>query len=338
MGIPAGQLQELAKGKMAAGDSKEGEKLQVSDFKLTDIARVMGALKWKEAARFQRKWLDAPAFELGHDYKTGKKDARTLDKSHVLDDLPFDWLMSTNNRAKPKVDELLEDLIDIREYSGLVGKVKGILSTLSPGLIVLLARMDKLGFVDTQNRRLRKGYREFKNLPAIELEYTSQFNYVPMSTSTWSKVTDEMDDVYGALGAYSLKVAATAIRVHEVHKGFPALEIDEIGFYVRDTFEFTNTGKDQFLGYWNKHGILRPGLLNYVFDHRDSAEPDSIEVDGAYYFKVTNNSYNEYRKKFKKGGDFMVFSTVKRVPVSIQVHIDSTDIQEYLDRKKRLGF
>ncbi|WP_164003057.1 DUF6402 family protein [Pyxidicoccus caerfyrddinensis] len=331
MADQSSQLQELAKTKMAAGDEKEAEKLELSDFKLTDIPKVMDALSWKEAARFQRKWFDAPAYELPRDYKTGKKDARTLDKSHVVEDLSFDWLMSASKRAKPEVDELIAEFSDIREYSHRVGKVKGILSTLSPGLIVLLARMDKMGLVDTKRMSLKEGFRDFGDLPAIELEYTSQFNFIPMSADFWSQATDKMDDVYGALGAFSLKIAATTIRTHFRHKDFPALEIDELGFYVRDTFEFTNTGKDQPLGYWSKKGVRKPGPIDYLLD------PDYIDHDDVRYFKVTNNSYNDYRNKWKKGGDFMVFSTVKKVPVSIQIHIDRIDIQEYLDRKKDLG-
>jgi hypothetical protein len=327
MADPASQFQELAKAKMAPGDEKEGEKLQVTDFKLTDIPKVMDALKWTEAARFQRKWFEAPAYELPAEYKTGKKDARTLPKEHVLDDLPFDWLLNKSERVKPVVDALIEEFSDVREYNGRLGKVKGFLSTLSPGLIMLLSRMDTMGLVDTKRMTLKEGYRDFSSLPAIELEYTSQFNFLPMSADLWSQATDKMDDVYGALGAFSLKIAATAIRTHFRHPGFPALEIDELGFYVRDTFEFANTGKDQPLGYWSKKGVLKPGLYNYV------TNPDYIDEDDVRYFRVTNNSYNAYRKKWGKGADFMVFSTVKKVPVNIQIHIDRIDIQEYLDRK-----
>jgi hypothetical protein len=331
MAEQSSQLQELAKAKMAAGDEKEGEKLQVSEFKLTDVPKVMDALKWKESARFQRKWFESPAYELERDYKTGKKDARTLDKAHLLDDLSFDWLLSATTRVKPVVDELTAEFADIREFSHRVGKVKGFLSALSPGLIVLLSRLDKLGLVDTKRQTLIQGHRDFGSLPAIELEYTSQFNFIPMSADLWSQATDDLDDVYGALGAFSLKVAATNIRTYRSHAGFPAIEIDELGLYVRDTFEFTNTGKDQPLGYWSKKGVLRPGLYNYLRD------PDYIDSDDVRYFKVTNNSYNDYRKKWKKGGDFMVFSTVKKIPAAIQVHIDRIDIQEYLDRKKGMG-
>lgn len=46
-----------------------------------------------------------------------------------------------------------------------------------------------------------------------------------------------------------------------------------------------------------------------------------------------NSDDNAYRRRTGKGGDFMVFSTVKRVPVSIQVHLSDIDFDEYLGRK-----
>lgn len=48
---------------------------------------------------------------------------------------------------------------------------------------------------------------------------------------------------------------------------------------------------------------------------------------------MTNNHYNEHRRRTGKGGDFLVFSTVKRFPVSILLHLGSIDFDEYLARK-----
>ncbi|MEE4465321.1 DUF6402 family protein [Azotobacter chroococcum] len=39
--------------------------------------------------------------------------------------------------------------------------------------------------------------------------------------------------------------------------GYAAIKIEEIGLYVRDTYDFLNAGDDQLLGYWSKNGVLR---------------------------------------------------------------------------------
>ena len=43
-----------------------------------------------------------------------------------------------------------------------------------------------------------------------------------------------------------------------------SLWIHEVACYVRDTYEFLNeANKDQLLGYWNSHGAVKPGVVEY---------------------------------------------------------------------------
>jgi len=58
--------------------------------------------------------------------------------------------------------------------------------------------------------------------------------------------------------------------------------ITEVGVYVRDSFDFND--HSQFLGFWG---------------HRDTP--------------VNNATFREWRTKFSKGGDYEVFSDIKRV-------------------------
>lgn len=63
-----------------------------------------------------------------------------------------------------------------------------------------------------------------------------------------------------------------------------------------------------------------------------------IECDGNDYYRVTNDSFVQYRNNIGKKekppgtGDFFVFSTVKRTPVSIAIHLDASDIKEYVSK------
>jgi hypothetical protein len=226
------------------------------------------------------------------------------------------------------VKELTQHLAYVNEFSELVGRSKnGILDQLSPGLIELMGRLEKLGLLNAKNKQLTTASRSFDGLTAIELDQTTQFNFQPVGATLWEKAMDELDDVYGALGTFAIKMAATDVSTYREHTGgFPAIFVREVGLYIRDTYDFRNDDGDQPLGYWCRKDVRRPGPIDYIRD------VDYIDKDGTRYFKVTNASFNKYRDTYKKGGDFMVYSTVQRFPVSIMVHLNDTDFEEYLDR------
>ena len=73
------------------------------------------------------------------------------------------------------------------------------------------------------------------------------------------------------------------------------VSITEVGVYVRDSFDFNG---DQFLGYWddsdNSVSILNP-------------------LSGE---RVSNESFRQWRTANNRGGDFLVFSDVKRTRLS----------------------
>nr|WP_256273337.1 DUF6402 family protein [Cronobacter sakazakii] len=50
--------------------------------------------------------------------------------------------------------------------------------------------------------------------------------------------------------------------------GLYRIEINQIGLYVRDTYEFMNDGDDQPLGYWGWHGVIKPSLINEIFESK----------------------------------------------------------------------
>jgi hypothetical protein len=300
-----------------------------SGFDITQIPAVMEKLGGVQGPRFMRRWFNSPAFVLPMDFKTGRKDARLLDKAHRLEDLPFEWL-EQSKRLGPTVKSVVEELSDVYEFNGRVGRVKQALDQLSRGLIVLMERLEALGLLDAKKKLLKDGGRFFGDLPAIQLDYTSQFNRVDVGVSFMEKAFDELDDVYFALGSFSIKLAATALRTYSAHNGFPAIEISEIGLYVRDTYDFLNQqGKDQLLGYWSDTGVTKPDPVEYF------VTPKTITRSSKSYVKVTNDSFNEHRRRTGKGGDFIAFSTVKRVPVSILVHLGTIDFDEYLGRKSK---
>ncbi len=308
---------------------KAGKIIKVPQFKLTDIPKVMEDKGWLQAKRFMTRWFESRSYELTMDIKTGRKPASAIDKARILDDLPFDWLFSSSARVEPKVKELIKELEDVHENNGRIGRLtNSFLKQLSNGLLVFMKRLDKLGMINRKHECFIIGYRDFSTYSAMKLDEASQFNFITIGSSLWKKATDKLDDVYGALGSFSIKIAATRFSTY-IDQGYSCLLISEIGLYVRDTFDFINIGSDdQQLGYWSKEDVRKPGFLDYLrsSDYRDDGD--------IRYFAVTNNSFNNYRKKYEKGGDFLVFSKVKRYKVSIIVHLNKIDFMEYIDRTK----
>ena len=86
-----------------------------------------------------------------------------------------------------------------------------------------------------------------------------------------------------ALGAFEFQVAVSGKVLWKLAGKF-GLNIDEVGIYVKDSFDFNGS---QFLGFWG---------------HRDSP--------------VNNIDFREWRSKNHAGGDFRVYSDIKRVKLS----------------------
>ncbi|WOC79731.1 DUF6402 family protein [Stutzerimonas frequens] len=306
-----------------------GTEVRINPFKITDIPAAMERLSWTQSARLMRKWFSNPPYELPKTVKMGDVAASTLKPEQLLTDLPFDWLFSASGRIKPIIDAQVENLAVVNEFNGTVGRQKAVLDQLSNGLIMLMTRIARLNLLDGPRGTLKDCYLDFSHYSAMQLEEASQFNFFKIGASTWEKASDELDDVYGALGSFAMKIAATKFRTVSNDRGFAAIGIDEIGLYVRDTYDFVNVGSDQLLGYWSDERVIRPGPIDYF------AQPNFIDRGDRRHFKVTNNSFNDYRAKHGKGGDFLVFSTVKHYPVSIVVHLSSTDFAEYHSRAPR---
>ncbi|MGB4074355.1 DUF6402 family protein [Pseudomonas sp.] len=309
--------------KLSPSSQTAGKETAVETFKITDIPLAMDSLKWTQGARLMRKWFSDAAYELPTEVKRGSVSPSTLDPTHLLTDLPFDWLFSSSTRVKDDVEELVSGLSNVTEFNAMAGRLKTPLDQLSRGLLLFMTRLKRIGHLDEKAHTLQNAYEDFSNLSAVQLEDTSQFNLIRIGATTWEKATDGLDDVYGALGSFAIKIAATKFRTMANDHGYPAIEIEEIGLYVRDTYDFLNVDGDQLLGYWSKQGVTRPGPIDYF------AEPEYIDKGDVRHVKVTNGSFNAYRKKLRKGGDFLVFSTVKHYPVSIVVHLNSTDFKEF---------
>jgi hypothetical protein len=91
------------------------------------------------------------------------------------------------------------------------------------------------------------------------------------------------DALAGALGAFELHVAIAG-RVLSTVGGATQVSVEEVGIYVKDSFDFNG---DQFLGFWG---------------YRDDP--------------INNADFRQWRLNNHAGGDFLVYSDVKRTKLT----------------------
>lgn len=98
------------------------EIISVKIFKITDIPDVMEKKGWKIAASFMRKWFNDPYYEMSKQEKLNKIDISTIQKQHILDDLEFEWLLTSSSRIKPIYDNFVMKVSSVIEYDDFLGR------------------------------------------------------------------------------------------------------------------------------------------------------------------------------------------------------------------------
>ncbi|TMU82449.1 MULTISPECIES: DUF6402 family protein [Pseudomonas] len=311
---------------LTPSSDKAPVEVAVDEFKITDIPDVMRKMGWTEAARLMQRWFDGEPFEMTFDEKEGKLDVSKITQEKLFDDLDFDWLTASSPQTGEEIKELLEKAAYASQYNELVGRVRKF-DQLAPGLLQFMKRLRTLGILDQEKKDLKKGEYDFSSMSARELEVATQYNFRSIATDPSDRITNPLDDVYGALGGFLVKFAVTKFTVTSKSKRVPAtLHIEEIGCYIRDTYDFLNdSGKDQPLGYWSSESGIK-GLTAFG--------RETFEADSQLYHKVTNDSFNQYRTLHGRGGDLFVYSTVKKLPTSISLRFMEADFGEFLARAK----
>jgi len=101
----------------------------------------------------------------------------------------------------------------------------------------------------------------------------------------------ELDDMSAALGNFTFRVlVAGSVAPGPGGAGFQ-ITVSEVGVYIRDSYDFNG---DQFLGFW---------------DDSDNAVSMVNPLSGT---GVSNSDFRDWRTTTGRGGDYLVFSDVKR--------------------------
>ncbi|MCX7112860.1 MAG: DUF6402 family protein [Proteobacteria bacterium] len=109
-------------------------------------------------------------------------------------------------------------------------------------------------------------------------------------------MSSDLDDMNAALGNFVFNVVISGRVSCSGKDSVYRVEIKEVGVYVKDSYDFNG---DQFLGYW---------------DDSDNSVSMWNALSGT---GVSNQDFRDWRSQNGKGGDFRVFSDVKRTSLSL---------------------
>jgi hypothetical protein len=302
---------------------------KVAVFQLRDIPSTMKKKGWSTAAKLMERWFNNPAWEMSIEQKEdrdGKLDLQQRTPKQIdTTTITMKWLLGferADEARKELIEELEVKIIDGYEVRNSWPKWR------NPIALRTLEKRLRRSLKFTHKRE-NFGY----GLNAVQLHYESFLNGLPLGSKY-----DDFDDLYGALGRYSMRVAAAGytepVKDNRGNILRYNIYIEKVGLYIRDTYDFI--GDTQPLGSWRfggvKEGWIKNGFKVYVYDDPDIAINDTFrevkpgETPPDPYYSVKNKSYNDYRKmsqarnlksaKTEKppkgnGGDFVIYSDVK---------------------------
>ncbi|UYY58614.1 DUF6402 family protein [Sphingomonas sp. S2-65] len=264
-------------------------------FTIVDIPKVMRTKGWIIAAALMERWFHRSARIMSLKEKEGTIPPGDLEEKLVT----MAWAMKFT-RARDARDEL------IKTWS-------------------LPERMERSRpHLENQLRQWQSkvpGGRPFRfgdlSARAAVVDVTCQVNIQKIPSSAWTPI----DSFYAAIGAASVKLAVSGL-VTPGANGQMRLAIDEIGVYLRDTYDFNG---DQMLGQWGPNGVTKANVLEPSIP---IAQDDVTSIAGwkpaesLKLFSVNNTDFSRYRTRFAKGGDFVIFSDIERQKLPKPIIVD----------------
>lgn len=122
---------------------------------------------------------------------------------------------------------------------------------------------------------------------------------------------DTFDDLTAALGRFNFRVVVAGTVGPVPQRPGWQVEVSEVGVYIYDSFDFEG---NQYLGCWsdNPDGFLP------VMPPAASAGIGgmAMPLTPPQFTPIGNRDFREWRTRNSKGGDFLVYSDMLRVPLN----------------------
>lgn len=127
---------------------------------------------------------------------------------------------------------------------------------------------------------------------------------------------DGIDDFIAAIANCNIHVYAKGKLNYKaasaLFNAYIEVEVTHLVFYVKDAFDFVDDDPkepSQPLGFWK----VSDDVANVEVERSFIMNPPEKQ-----YYKITNETYRDYRSRHRKGHDFFVYSTVHEEPVNLK--------------------
>lgn len=294
-------------------DDAVAKRRRVKPFDIQDIPGAMDKIGWPMSAKILRRWFSGKmnyatsdeGARVGIDHD-GEPFSQSMIETKML---TLDWVLGFP-RAKAKYEALLGGLLFNESARQSLRKI-------------LSRRQSSLEYVDAWELcggDFQKYHQQFQyQRNPVDSENTEKFLMFLKGAAMPHGLL--MDDLYGALGAFSFYAALHRFSLHRVGLNRGRAVIGEIAVYIRDVFTFHDRSgsPSQYLGHWNKKGfVIVPAATAWgEMSHGDwlmypIARHGKISEDTVYY-PVRNKDYRAWQLKHAQGGDMILYSDRKIV-------------------------
>ncbi|HEF4774545.1 DUF6402 family protein [Burkholderia vietnamiensis] len=318
---------------------------KIPEFDLQDVPGAMDKIGWPVAAKIARKWFASPK----HIYNDDPNSVQPIDDTTVT----LKWALGFGSVQK-RYDELISKKI----YSPAAAKeakkkitrhLKSIF--IDQGSINL--SFDTSAFVGDERQFHIDWQFQFQDIPT-----SATLDGLALTDLTAALGNFNL---YAAVG--QVDVSAERYFQYDKEKQTKAYCIDPVAtithiyVYLKDNYSFNDKGdgNSQYLGHWNKKDMIlsyRAAVSDLIDGKKVHTQMGSSEItettinwpylpgdpidkpvdkrpgfgkllEKNVYYPVYNKTYNEWREKHNRGGDFMIYSKPLllklRNPISIRL-------------------
>lgn len=276
------------------------------------VPKIEGALNWTKAKMLQEIWFN------------GNENDKPWLVDPKVDLLSMDWVLSYS-RMKTEYDKITTTKWKSENAVKLLKKrIKEMVRNPDVGLKLPkkdnetvnfgVSRNDIRTFNDIEQPKLG-GKKAREIMPLFERFYYQSVSY-NISKNPFSM--EPLDDLFGTLASCQFRVIAFGTITRKSWKSPLGMslnsylvKITKIGVYVKDSFDFIT--EDEYLGDWSPK-------KNAV-----SVNPYGVTKDT--YYTIENKSYREWRKDYKKGMDFNLYTDVKYLNVYHEFYASPNEIE-----------
>ena len=264
------------------GGHERPKQIVINALPLSKLPVAMRRMGWHTSAALMQRWFDSPGWQMPEAWKTDRGQPQSMDLPSAQCDeslVKMSWALGFD-RCKVAVKAVESYLANPKAITRLQELLKK-------------AGWQKSGTVSLGS----------SSFSARELDEASQVNFVPLGSSE-----DPLDDMYGALGIATLKIAVVGKTFNQkdpvTHRSRNYFQVEQVGFYIRDNYDFNGL---QFLGVWTGDRVLsKKEMLMAAIPSGQSIYKWSSEE----FALVRNNDFRKYREKTGMGGDYVLYSDV----------------------------